>query len=159
MHPLRMGQPLRLYTLFAIAAVAAVLPFARVLGDLYNIWNLKPEYSHGVIIPLISAFLIWRQRDELRHLPFTGSWTGVVLIVIGLVMRFIGASTTMHTLEHYAFLFVLYGVVLALTGPVIFRRLWVPLAMLIFAVPLPSFFNSSLCLGHSCRRHRRTVGR
>jgi len=146
MHPLRVGPPIRLYTLFAIAAVAAVLPFARVLGDLYNIWNLKPEYSHGVIIPLLSAFLIWRQRDELRSLPFTGSWTGLVLIAVGLVMRYIGASTTMHTLEHYAFLLVLYGLVLALTGPAMFRRLWVPLAMLIFAVPLPSFFNNSLSL-------------
>jgi exosortase D (VPLPA-CTERM-specific) len=146
MHPLRVGPPIRLYTLFAIAAVAAVLPFASVLADLYNIWNLKPEYSHGVIIPVLSAFLIWRQRDELRNLPFTGSWTGLVLIAAGLMLRFIGAATTMHTLEHYAFLLVLYGLVLALTGPAIFRRLWVPLAMLIFAVPLPSFFNNSLSL-------------
>jgi exosortase D (VPLPA-CTERM-specific) len=146
MHPLRAGPPLGLYTLFAIAAAAAVLPFAHVLGDLYNIWNLKPEYSHGIIIPVLSAFLIWRQREQLRGLPFTGSWTGVVLIVLGLVMRFIGASTTMHTFEHYAFLLVLYGLVLALTGPAIFRRLWVPLIMLVFAVPLPSFFNNSLSL-------------
>ena len=146
MHPLRIGTPARLYTLFAIAAVAAIAPFAHVLGDLYNIWNLKPEYSHGVIIPLLSAFLIWRQRDLLRSLPFTGSWTGLALIAIGLVLRFIGAATTMHTFEHYAFLFVLYGLVLSLTGPVIFRRLWMPLIILIFAVPLPSFFNNSLSL-------------
>jgi exosortase D (VPLPA-CTERM-specific) len=146
MHPLRAGPPLGLYTLFVIAAVAAVLPFAHVLGDLYSIWNLKPEYSHGIIIPVLSAFLIWRQREQLRELPFTGSWTGVVLIVLGLVLRFIGASTTMHTFEHYAFLLVLYGLVLALTGPVIFKRLWVPLIMLVFAVPLPSFFNNSLSL-------------
>lgn len=146
MHPLRAGPPIRLYTLFAIAAVAAVIPFAHVLGDLYNIWNLKPEYSHGVIIPVLSAFLIWRQREQLRSLPFTGSWTGLALIAVGLVLRFIGASTTMHTFEHYAFLFVLYGLVLALTGPVIFRRLWMPLLMLVFAVPLPSLFNNSLSL-------------
>ena len=146
MHPLRIGTPARLYTLFAIAAVAAIAPFAHVLGDLYNIWNLKPEYSHGVIIPLLSAFLIWRQREQLRSLPFTGSWTGLVLIAIGLVLRFIGAATTMHTFEHYAFLFVLYGLVFSLTGPVIFRRLWMPLIILIFAVPLPSFFNNSLSL-------------
>jgi exosortase D (VPLPA-CTERM-specific) len=146
MHPLRVGPPLGLYTLFVIAAVAAVLPFAHVLGELYSIWNLKPEYSHGIIIPVLSAYLIWRQREQLRELPFTGSWTGVVLIVLGLVLRFIGAATTMHTFEHYAFLLVLYGLVLALTGPVIFKRLWVPLIMLVFAVPLPSFFNNSLSL-------------
>jgi exosortase D (VPLPA-CTERM-specific) len=146
MHSLRVGPPIRLYTLFAIAAIAAVLPFAHVLGQLYNIWNLKPEYSHGIIIPVLSAFLIWRQREDLRTLPFTGSWIGLVLIALGIVMRFIGASTTMHTFEHYAFLLVLYGLVLALTGPVIFRRLWMPLLMLVFAVPLPSFFNNALSL-------------
>jgi len=144
MHPLRIGTPARLYTLFAIAAAAAILPFAHVLGDLYNIWNLKPEYSHGVIIPLLSAFLIWRRREQLRSLPFTGSWTGLGLIVLGLVLRFVGASTTMHTFEHYAFLLVLYGLVLSLTGPVIFRRLWMPLIILVFALPLPSFFSNSL---------------
>ena len=57
---------MRLYTLFAITLVAAVVPFAGVLGDLYNIWNLKPEYSHGIIIPVLSAYLIWRQREQLR---------------------------------------------------------------------------------------------
>ena len=146
MHPLRIGTPARLYTLFAVAAVAAILPFAHVLGGLYNIWNLKPEYSHGVIIPVLSAFLIWRQREELRSLPFTGSWTGLGLIALGLVLRFVGASTTMHTFEHYAFLLVLYGLVLSLTGPAVFRRLWMPLIILVFAVPLPSFFNNSLSL-------------
>ena len=146
MHPLRIGTPARLYTLFAITAVAAILPFAHVLGDLYDIWNLKPEYSHGLVIPLLSAFLIWRQREQLRGLPFTGSWRGLWLIALGLVLRIIGAATTMHTFEHYAFLLVLYGLVLSLTGPVIFRRLWMPLVMLLFAVPLPSFFNNSLSL-------------
>jgi exosortase D (VPLPA-CTERM-specific) len=146
MHPLRAGSPVRLYTLFAVAAVAAVAPFARMLADLYNIWNLKPEYSHGFIIPLLSAFLIWRQREQLRSLPFTGSWAGLPLILLGFVLRVVGERTTMQTLEHYAFLLVLYGLVLALTGPVIFRRLWMPLLMLIFAVPLPTFFNSALSL-------------
>jgi exosortase D (VPLPA-CTERM-specific) len=127
-------------------AVVAIVPFARVLGDLYNIWNLKPEYSHGIIIPVLSAFLIWRQREQLRSLPFTGSWIGLPLIALGLTLRLVGELTTMFTIEHYAFLIVLYGLVLALTGPAIFRRLWMPLLILIFAVPLPSFFNNSLSL-------------
>lgn len=133
-------------SLFAVVAVAAILPFASVLGGLYDIWNLKPEYSHGVIIPVLSAWLIWRQRGELRKLPFTGSWFGLVLIGTGLILRFVGAATTMHTFEHYAFLLVIYGLVLSATGPVIFRRLWMPLGILVFAIPLPSFFDNALSL-------------
>ena len=78
MYPLRLGSPVRLYTLLAIVVVAAIVPFAGVLAGLYNIWNLKPEYSHGIIIPVLSAYLIWRQREQVRQLPFVGSWLGVV---------------------------------------------------------------------------------
>jgi exosortase D (VPLPA-CTERM-specific) len=144
MHPRLQGSPVQVYALLAIAVVAAIVPFARVLGDLYNIWNLKPEYSHGIMIPVLSAFLVWRQRHDLRGLPFTGSWFGLLLIAVGIALRFIGELTTMQTFEHYAFLLVIWGLVLALTGREIFRRLWMPLLILVFAVPLPSFFNNEL---------------
>jgi exosortase D (VPLPA-CTERM-specific) len=146
MHSLLRGSRLALYGLLAVAAIAAVVPFAGMLAGLYNIWSLDPEYSHGIVIPLISAFLIWRRRAELRELPFTGSWTGLLLIAAGLGLRVLGGATTMYTLEHYGFLLVLYGLVLALTGPVIFRRLWMPLLILIFAIPLPSVFGNALSL-------------
>ncbi len=132
------------YGLFAVAAVAVVAPFASMLGGLYRTWILQPEYSHGILIPLLSVFLIWRRRHELRGLPLSGSWIGLPLIAAGLLLRYVGESTTMQTIEHYAFLLVLYGLILALTGPVIFRRLWMPLLILVFAIPLPSFFDNQL---------------
>jgi EpsI family protein len=144
MHRLRLASPISLYSLLALALIAAIVPFAPVLGSLYSIWNLKPEYSHGIIIPILSAGLIWQQRAHLRRLPFTGSWLGLGLIAAGLVLRYVGELATLQTLQHYAFLLVIYGLVLALTGPVIFRRLWMPLLILIFAIPLPSFFDNAL---------------
>jgi exosortase D (VPLPA-CTERM-specific) len=146
MRQLRLASTINVYWLLAIAILVAAVTFAHTLGSLYDSWNLQPEYSHGLIIPLLSAFLIWRQRAELLRMPLTGSWLGVVLIVGGLLMRVLGERTTMHTLEHYGFLLVLYGLILALTGPEIFRRLWMPLLMLLFAVPLPSLFNNELSL-------------
>jgi exosortase D (VPLPA-CTERM-specific) len=135
-----------LYCLLAIVCAAMFVPFARVLGELYGVWNLQPEYSHGVIIPFLSAYLIWRRRDELRGLAFTGSWLGLAVLCLGLTLRWIGETTTMRTIEHYALLVVIYGAVLALIGPALFRRLWVPLLLLVFAMPLPSFFDSAVSL-------------
>jgi EpsI family protein len=146
MHRLRLASPISLYSLLALALIAAIVPFAPVLGSLYSIWNLKPEYSHGIIIPILSAVLIWQQRAHLRRLPFTGSWLGLGLIAAGLVLRYVGELATLQTLQHYAFLLVIYGLVLALTGPVIFRHLWMPLLILIFAIPLPSFFDNALSM-------------
>jgi exosortase D (VPLPA-CTERM-specific) len=146
MERLRLESPISLYSLFALALIAAIVPFAPVLGSLYSIWNLKPEYSHGIIIPILSAVLIWQQRAQLRRLPFSGSWLGLGLIAAGLVLRYVGELATLQTLQHYAFLLVIYGLVLALTGPVIFRRLWMPLLILVFAIPLPSFVDNALSL-------------
>ncbi len=143
-HSAGPGFPVAAYGLFAVAAVGAVAPFASMLAGLTRIWILQPEYSHGIIIPLLSVFLIWRRSPELRGLPLTGSWLGLPLIAAGLFLRYLGESTTMQTIEHYAFLLVLYGLVLALTGPVIFRRLWMPLLILIFAIPLPNLLGNEL---------------
>jgi hypothetical protein len=143
MHSRPTPFPFPILALLAVSVVAIIVPFAHVLANLYSLWNLQPEYSHGFIIPMLSAFLIWRQRGELRDMPLTGSWTGVLLIAAGLALRYVGEFSTMHTLEHYAFLLVLYGLVLSLTGPAVFRRLWMPLLILIFAVPLPSFWTCS----------------
>jgi exosortase D (VPLPA-CTERM-specific) len=146
MHSVQLRSTYPGYALLAVALIAAALLFAQALGQLYAIWNVQPEYSYGILIPVLTLFLIWRERGQLRGLPFTGSWYGLSLIVAGLLFRIIGQLGTMHAVVHYAFLLVLYGLVLALVGPVIFRRLLMPLLILIFMVPLPPFFSEQLSL-------------
>lgn len=134
------------YALLALALVAAVLLFAQAIQQLYSVWNLQPEYSYGILIPILSVFLIWRDRHSLRGLPLTGSWYGLPLIVVGLLLRVVGQFGTMPALVHYALLLVLYGLVLSLTGPALFRRLLMPLLILVFMVPLPPIFSEQLSL-------------
>jgi exosortase D (VPLPA-CTERM-specific) len=134
------------YALLGVAVAAALLLFAQALQQMYEIWNLQPEYSYGILIPLLSLFLIWRDRDRLRGQSLTGSWYGLLLIAPGLALRVVGQFSTMPTLVHYALLMVLYGLVLSLAGPALFRRLLMPLLVLIFMVPLPPFFSEQLSL-------------
>lgn len=134
------------YGLIATAALLTVLPFGDALSKFIDIWNLQPEYSHGLLIPFISLYLIWRRRDELRAMPFTGSWNGLWLIALGMLMWLAGDLATIYWVVQYGFLFSLYGVVLALTGGAVFRRLWMPLLILVFMVPLPAFFSNTLSL-------------
>jgi exosortase D (VPLPA-CTERM-specific) len=128
------------------ALLLAILPFADALSRLYDIWNLQPEYSHGVLIPPIALFLVWRQRDWLARTPFHGSWAGLPLVLAGLALWLVGELSTIYTILQYAFLLVLYGLVLSLTGWTVFKRLSVPLLILVFMVPLPEFFGSVLSL-------------
>jgi exosortase D (VPLPA-CTERM-specific) len=144
MSQLQLRSPLSGYALLALALTCAALLFGSAIGQLYTIWNEQPEYSYGILIPGLSAFLVWRDRGRLRGLPFTGSWYGLLLVGLGLALRMIGALATMPAIVHYALLLVLYGMILALTGPVIFRRMLMPLLLLIFMVPLPPILSGQL---------------
>jgi exosortase len=134
------------YFLIAAAALLALLPFRDALSKFIDVWNLQPEYSHGVLIPFLAIYLIWRRRYELRTLPFTGSWHGLWLLGAGVALWLLGDLSTIYWIVQYGFLLALYGVVLSLTGGVVFRRLWMPLLILVFMIPLPAFFNNGLSL-------------
>lgn len=130
--------------LFALA-VAAV-PFARVLSQLFGIWDIDPEYSHCVLIPIISMFLVWRERAELARTPFEGSWLGIAVLLAGAGLWAVAELSTIWTIEQYAFLVVVYGLILTLVGTKVFRRLWMAMLILVFTIPLPVFFSTSLSL-------------
>src|SRR5262245_43024347 len=132
--------------MLALALIVAYVPFANVLNGLFAIWNVQPEYSHGILIPVISLFLIWRERAALSRLPFTGSWLGIVLVLGGVLLWCVAEFSTIYVIGQYAFLLVLYGLVLSLGGTAVFGRLKMPLFILIFMIPLPAFFANTLSL-------------
>jgi exosortase D (VPLPA-CTERM-specific) len=134
------------WLVLAAALIVAFIPFANVLLGLFAVWNREPEYSHALLIPFISLFLIWREREALTSSAFRGSWSGVALVLLGVLMWMVAELSTIYVIAQYGFLIVLYGLVLALAGWRVFRRLWMPLLILLFIIPLPAFFSNSLSL-------------
>lgn len=133
-----------LITLAIAVALASLLPFWDGLTDMWNVWVNFPEYSHSLLVPPIAAFLIWQQKDRLELETFGGSWWGVVLVACGGLLLTLGQLGTIYLLVEYAFLLTLFGLVLAFTGGRAFRLIAMPLFILFFMIPLPSFIFSNL---------------
>ncbi len=132
-----------------IAVICAVLAlsiwlFWDGLLAMWEWWIGMEEYSHGVLIPPVAAFLVWQQKDRLERIPFEGSWWGVALVLLGGALLLIGQLATVFTVIQYAYLVTLYGLVLALTGWTAFRLLLMPLFVLLFMIPLPQFVLANL---------------
>jgi hypothetical protein len=68
--------------LLSVALVASVLALKTGIAQLLCRFLTRPEYSNGIIISFIAAFLVWQRRDQIEQLPFTGSWTGLLLTLI-----------------------------------------------------------------------------
>jgi exosortase D (VPLPA-CTERM-specific) len=131
--------PARSWILIAAAFAVALTVFHAGVLRMADTWFSREEYSHGVLIPIIAAFLIWQRKPELQQARFVGSWAGVGIVVLGGLLKVIGDIGTFYVLQQYALLVTIYGLVLALTGWQVFKILWVPLLILLFMIPLPEF--------------------
>jgi exosortase D (VPLPA-CTERM-specific) len=130
-------------SLIGLGAVV-IFVFFDGLKELLRVWEHKEEYSYGYMIPVITAFLIWQRKDQLERMAFTGSWAGVALMFFGLCVFLLGELSGLFLLVQYAFLLVVAGLALALTGWPGFRLIAVPLLLLAFMVPLPQFFLAEI---------------
>jgi exosortase D (VPLPA-CTERM-specific) len=118
--------------------------FLETIQDMIYRWDTKEEYGYGYIIPFITLFFIWQRKDQLAMTEFRPSVVGLVLILLGGMLFFLGAVATTHTLSQYGLVVTIMGVALALLGWQAFKIVMVPLAVLFFMVPLPPFIYNTL---------------
>lgn len=128
-----------------VAAAAALLGFVywETIQNLLQQWE-RPEYGYAYMLPVIVGFLIWQRKDEIEQLPFTGSWTGVVLLVLSLAIFWIGKQGAVHAVMQYALFLSIIGGAWALVGNAVFKRIVMPLMILFLAIPLPGFIYQNL---------------
>lgn len=133
-----------LVAMVLLMAVLSIVPFRDGLQLMWGWWIDRPEYSHGVMMPLLAMFLIWQQRDRIERAPFPGSWWGVALTALGGVILLMGQLASVLTLVQYAYVLTLGGLMLSLTGMRSVPRLLVPFAILVLMIPLPEFLFKNL---------------
>jgi exosortase D (VPLPA-CTERM-specific) len=118
--------------------------FYPSLVRLWDIWMTSEEYSYGVMIPFIAAFMLWQRRDRLALLQFAPSWVGLVVLLVGLAIGALAHIATSLALSLYAFLLCLGGLAYAFLGRRGFMVVLAPLAMLILMFPLPDIIFREL---------------
>jgi exosortase D (VPLPA-CTERM-specific) len=126
-----------------IALAVATLVVAALLqsgiAHMVEMWLGREEYSHALLIPVISAYLIWQQREWLLQQEFAGDWLGLWLVAGGALLQLFGVLAAVDVIQQYGLLVVIYGLVVAFMGVRSALRLWAPLLVLALMVPLPEF--------------------
>jgi exosortase len=115
-----------------------------VLGEVGEKWVSSPQYSHGWLVPVFSAFLLWRARKAVFEEARGPVWWGLAPLVVGVGLRLAGAVLYATWMEAVSLLAVLLGVALLLGGWQALRRSWVAVAFLWFMFPLPYRVETAL---------------
>jgi exosortase len=132
--------------LVAGAVVAAVLLWASAptLSTLARNWAKDPRYSHGYLVPLFSAYLLWARRA--RAASNGPSWLGLPLIALGVGLCLTGRYLYFFWLNQVALLPLVAGAVVTVGGPAALRWAWPSIAFLGFMIPLPYRLQVSLAV-------------
>src|SRR5262245_65939732 len=75
---------------FALLVVATVPAFAAPLATLSRLALQQEHYSHIILIPAISAFLLLRDREKVFAHMETGWREGSAVLVAGLLVTLAG---------------------------------------------------------------------
>jgi exosortase len=126
----------------SITAAVAFVYFSVLLKLGYDWWT-DENYSHGLLVPVIIAYIIWVERDRLARSKTRGSiiWGGA-LVVFAMMTLWVGTAGAELYVQRLSLLIMLAGIVIYFWGFRLLRLLLVPLGLLFLAFPIPAIlFN------------------
>jgi len=110
--------------------------YAPVLWRLVQQW--EGDMGHGIFVPVVSGYIVWKRRNELAAIRPAPSWLGLLVVLYGGLQLYIATLGAELFLARTAFIISIVGVVLLLAGPEFVAKLAFPLFLLLFMVPIPA---------------------
>jgi exosortase len=127
----------QLWVTASVAILAVLWAHRTTFEQLVERWSHNPDYSHGFLVPIFAGFLLWVRRQKLDLGCVRTSWWGVVLLIVGGLLRLTGAYFYVDFFDHISLLPTIAGLVLVVGGPTALRWSWPAIACLVFMMPMP----------------------
>ena len=123
-----------------------LLCYAEILFKMAQQWVFDPNYSHGFLIPILSGYLIWRNKNAFNLSDIRPTPKGLAVLVFGLLLLIIGKAGSEFFVMRVSFIVVLFGLLLFIVGTEITKKFLFPIGFLIFMIPLPYVFYNDISL-------------
>jgi exosortase len=154
------------YLLLFLPLGCVVWAFWPTLTELFHVWSSDPQYSHGFLVPVFAAFLLWMRRDMLKPgetrptwwdamqpravkaasltvktNELRPSWAGLPVLAFGIALHlyagYFGGYDTYTWLDSVALVPCVAGLWIIAGGLTAWRWGWPGIAFLLFMIPLP----------------------
>jgi len=141
------GRGVLLFSFGSLLVLLSVL-YAEVGQRLVQQWWTDPDYGHGFLVPLFSAYVIWQERARLSTVLFTEkrqpSNIGLLVLLGAVGLLVVGTLGAELFLSRISLLVLLAGMILFLAGWSLLRALLFPLGYLLLMIPLPVIIYNQL---------------
>lgn len=118
-----------------------------VIRRLIDDWRVDENYSHGFLIPFISGYALWAQRQRLRAAKREPQlcWGGG-LVLCAVALHVAGMLSGELYATRLSLVLSLGGLALYFYGAAWLRLLSFPIGLLLLALPVPSIIFNPLTL-------------
>ena len=121
----------------AVLTAVVIGLYYPVLTRLVRQWYEDGDYSHGFLVPVLSAYLIWQRRDKLAEVVRKPSNSGLLVVLFSLGLLVLGSLGAELFLTRISIPLTICGLIVYFSGWRMLRAMAFPMAFLLFAIPIP----------------------
>lgn len=121
-----------------VLGILVLIAYLPSLIWMFERWTVTDTYySHGFLVPIISAFLIWQKREILAKLDFKPSNMGWLFLIPSIIIYLASAILRINFSTALTLIPALIGIVLLFMGKEYLKQILFPILFIIFMIPLP----------------------
>jgi exosortase len=117
--------------------VVTLWSYWTTLAEMAAQWTNDPQYSHGFLVPVFSAALLWMRRQNMAIENWRPSWWGLPVLAIGVTLHLAAAYYYYDWFDGVSLLICLLGTMLFVGGSAALKWSWPAIAFLLFMIPMP----------------------
>ncbi len=121
-----------------IVFVAFIWSYQQALSDLWSLWIESDEYSSGLLVPFMAAYVLWTRREDIARCSIKPSAWGLAAFVFVQAFRFTGLFLTYSWPEKLSVVLSAGALTLLLFGWQCLRKIWPILLFLCLMLPWPT---------------------
>ncbi len=118
------------------------LIYWRVIRQLAGDWMIDEDMGHGFFVPVVALYIVWLKRHDLA--ACVTNWWGLALVACAAAQLYVATLGVELYLARTSLVLAIAGGVLLLAGTENFKRLILPLVLLLFMVPMPAIIYNQI---------------
>ena len=133
------------------SVILGLLLFLALLWAYWPVFELlatklleNEDFSYGLLLPLVSGYLVYLKWPQIRNLSLQPAWQGFIFLALGMLLYIVGEASTDLYSPSLSFVVSLSGILILFGGWNLIRLLWFPLFLLVMTIPLPNFLFQKL---------------
>jgi exosortase len=114
--------------------------------NLWRVWLRSDEYSSGLLVPFLAAYILWSRRQRIAQCRIKPSVIGLIILLVAQALRLFGLLFIYGSAERLSIALSIVALVITLFGWQLFKKVATTLLFLCLMLPWPNRIHALVSL-------------